>query len=53
MDVLGHMARRGHGQTVFCPGAQANLNTIITIHDIAVGPALGGAGWNPSLIMSC
>jgi len=41
-DVFAGMIERGHEQVIFCSDRESGLRGIISIHNTALGPALGG-----------
>lgn len=42
MSIFEHIAKHHHEQVVFCSDPKSGLRAIISIHNTALGPALGG-----------
>jgi glutamate dehydrogenase/leucine dehydrogenase len=47
MSILSQMETAGHEQVIFHYDAASGLRAIVAIHSTALGPALGGARWQP------
>ncbi len=47
MSILSQMETASHEQVIFHYDAASGLRAIVAIHSTALGPALGGARWQP------